>query len=274
MTDEQVEQSTSLAVNLTDHSVADLNSQRTMLRTFIQSQLRQEVDFGIIPGVKSPSLFKPGAEKLCKLFQLGSRIISSDKQIDIQNNFAMFTYQIEVFHIPSGKALAQCEGSVNSQEKKYAEKTIYENGKPKKVPQRVADILNTMQKMAQKRGYVGAVIMATGASDFFTQDVEDMDPRTFQKPPGATQAQGGGVTPNQGAKVAASGAYCEACGVELILSKAGTGWYCPNFKDASKGDHTRMKFTDLEAYKANRAKEVSGEPIPTEVDPNWDDHKL
>lgn len=33
---------------------------------------------------------------------------------------------------------------------------------------------NTLQKMAQKRAYVGAILIATGGSEFFTQDVEDM----------------------------------------------------------------------------------------------------
>lgn len=34
---------------------------------------------------------------------------------------------------------------------------------------------NTMMKMAQKRAFVGAILLATGASEFFTQDIEDMD---------------------------------------------------------------------------------------------------
>ena len=37
----------------------------------------------------------------------------------------------------------------------------------------VADIVNTIQKMAQKRALVAAVLNATNASDWFTQDVED-----------------------------------------------------------------------------------------------------
>lgn len=32
---------------------------------------------------------------------------------------------------------------------------------------------------------------------------------------------------------------CAACGHELKLSKAGTSLYCPNFKDTTKGEHTR-----------------------------------
>jgi hypothetical protein len=39
----------------------------------------------------------------------------------------------------------------------------------------VADIVNTIQKMAQKRALVAATLIATSASEFFTQDVEDSD---------------------------------------------------------------------------------------------------
>ena len=38
----------------------------------------------------------------------------------------------------------------------------------------IADQVNTIQKMAQKRSLVGAVLLAVNASEFFTQDVEDM----------------------------------------------------------------------------------------------------
>lgn len=39
----------------------------------------------------------------------------------------------------------------------------------------VVGLKNTIMKMAQKRAFVGAVLVATGASEFFTQDVEDME---------------------------------------------------------------------------------------------------
>src|SRR5579863_9907958 len=38
----------------------------------------------------------------------------------------------------------------------------------------VADLVNTIQKMAQKRALVAATLIATNASEFFTQDVEDI----------------------------------------------------------------------------------------------------
>ena len=39
----------------------------------------------------------------------------------------------------------------------------------------VADVVNTIQKMAQKRALVAATLIATSASEFFTQDIEDAD---------------------------------------------------------------------------------------------------
>jgi len=172
----------SLAVKFTDKAIADLKEQKIQLVKFVQSQLRKDVDYGIIPGVKNPSLFKPGAEKLANLFQLGSRIAKTDRQVDIKENFAMISHTVEIFHIPTGKVIAQCEGITNSQEKKWRDKAKYVNGqKAGTEPQLVGDVLNTLGKMALKRAYVGAVIMAVGASDFFTQDVEDMP--EFQQQP-------------------------------------------------------------------------------------------
>jgi hypothetical protein len=39
----------------------------------------------------------------------------------------------------------------------------------------VMGLKNTVMKMAQKRAFVGAMLLATGASEFFTQDIEDME---------------------------------------------------------------------------------------------------
>lgn len=41
-------------------------------------------------------------------------------------------------------------------------------------PDDAADMINTLQKMAQKRSLIGATLIATNASEFFTQDLEDL----------------------------------------------------------------------------------------------------
>lgn len=164
MNELEVIESKDLSVRFSDTAVQAMKVQREQLKSFVKSQMIEGVDFGLIPGTQKPSLYKPGAEKLCNIFQLGSRIVGEPIVVmdrDPANAFAMFTYTVEVFHIPSGKAIAQCQGSANSNEKKYMRKPI-------------GDLLNTLQKMAQKRAHVGAVISATGASDFFTQDLEDL----------------------------------------------------------------------------------------------------
>jgi hypothetical protein len=39
----------------------------------------------------------------------------------------------------------------------------------------VIGMKNTIMKMAQKRAFVGAILLATGASEFYTQDIEDIE---------------------------------------------------------------------------------------------------
>jgi hypothetical protein len=42
-----------------------------------------------------------------------------------------------------------------------------------------------------------------------------------------------------------AGAYCENCRTELVLSKAGTGYYCPRFKEGPE-PHTRFPADQLQ----------------------------
>jgi hypothetical protein len=51
-------------------------------------------------------------------------------------------------------------------------------------------VVNTIQKMAQKRALVAATLIATSASEFFTQDVEDADRSDSGcRPSGTREAQ-------------------------------------------------------------------------------------
>lgn len=61
--------------------------------------------------------------------------------------------------------------------------------------------------------------------------------------------------------VVGSGAFCEACETELLLSKEGKGYYCPKWKDGEKTGvkHTRFPVAKLEEFKSYRA-EAQTEP--------------
>lgn len=176
------------AVKLSDNNSmpvtrADLNSlieKKAVLKDFIRSQLNEGIqgDYAVVPGTNSKSLLKPGAEKLMLLFGLRSEVEKISEILDHNGNFAMFSYKASIFHIKSGIKIAECEASCNSKEKKYATRGEWsKNPQGASVKTQVEtpmyDILNTLMKMCQKRAIVGGVILATGASDFFTQDLED-----------------------------------------------------------------------------------------------------
>ncbi len=180
-------------------SITHMAQMRNALIAFTKEVLVKDQDYGVVPGVQKPTLLKPGAEKLMNLYGLAVEFECTDKVLDLQSKFVAYTYKATVRN-RDGRIVTQCEGSVNSYEPKYryvwTEKVkpsqamqdqlkAEGNGKFRKSsggwvwvertenPDLVG-LQNTMQKMAQKRAFVGAILLATNASEFFTQDVEDM----------------------------------------------------------------------------------------------------
>jgi hypothetical protein len=250
-------------IPITQQDLTALKKQRELLKKFIASQMKEanfknpsaddygEGDYGVIPGTKKKSLLKPGAEKILRLFGLGARNRLADKEIDRAANFAMFTYRCEVYHLRTNVVIAECEGSVNSQEVKYRERTVWRkkklaNGKEVsesvKEDTPVCDILNTIMKMAQKRALIGATILATSASDFFTQDMEaDEDPEMTKQeaaqPPSSEPKAPANGTPSASAPVSDAQEPDDiCCGKKMMVSKypdRETGeypLYCTNCK--------------------------------------------
>lgn len=121
--------------------------------------MREGVDYMTIRGTNKPSLLKPGAETLQRVFGLGVEFTRTDYERADGVLFAAYKCRV-TRTMPTGAVVtvAECEGCAGNDEQKW-----------RKAP------LNTIMKMAQKRAYVGAILLATGASDLFTQDVEDME---------------------------------------------------------------------------------------------------
>src|SRR5712691_3578553 len=95
---------------------------------------------------------------------------------------------------PTGRATWEgwggedCKARSDRQEVRNAQKT----GKPYtwfRVPNDdIFSQVNTLQKMAQKRAMVGAVLIATRASGFLTQDMEDTQEVSDVPPPPQNRA--------------------------------------------------------------------------------------
>lgn len=171
-----------MAINSED--ISRLVGHLEMVKKVVSEVLREGIDgdYAVVPGTdkgdKKPvkALLKPGAEKLMKIFGLGVRFKQVENELDRSENFAMYSYEAEVYHLRTGINIATCEGTANSHEKKYKERSVYKGGVfAGREPTPVTDILNTLKKMAQKRAMVGAVILATAASDYFTQDEEEIE---------------------------------------------------------------------------------------------------
>jgi len=152
------------------------------------------VHYGIIPGCKLPSLYKAGAEKLAMTFRLGSEFEELPGSVE-SDSFICYKINCKLFYIPTGNVVGNGRGVCNSKEKKYRTRMVYANkatpeekaiGREEErtgdkgpykvliVPQDPWDVQNTIYKMACKRAMVAAIINATGASDIFSQDVEDL----------------------------------------------------------------------------------------------------
>ena len=171
---------------MTDNEIVEVSNTSTMLKpdriierskaihAIMKEAMKDGIDYGVIPGCGSkPTLLKPGAEKLLMVFQVAPKVTVTDLSIPPD----VYRYRIQVSLISqSGVYLGDGIGEATSLEKKWHEKrdgTILN----------ASDTCNTILKMAKKRALVDAVLTVLGASDIFTQDVEDMEPeKTVAKP--------------------------------------------------------------------------------------------
>ena len=202
---------------------------------FVSRVLRNDVDYGVIPGTEKRTLLKPGAEKLTTFFGLSTRFELLERIEDWtgeQHGGEPFFYYLYRCQLHRGDLLvAEADGSCNSRETKYRWREArrvcpacsqaaiikgreeygggwlcfkkqggcgakYRDGDEAiesqptgRVPNPdIADQVNTIQKMAQKRALIASVLIAVNASEFFTQDVEDFrevaPPTTPQAPSG------------------------------------------------------------------------------------------
>jgi hypothetical protein len=159
----------------------------------MQAVMLKETHYGVVPGSKKPSLYKPGAEVLCVTF----RVAPTYKIEDLANSDCV-RYRITCTgtHQISGVVLGEGIGECSSNEEKYKwrraicqeefdetpidrRRTKFSKyqGKVEKTPQvrtEPADIANTVLKMAAKRAQVAMTLNVTAASDCFTQDIEDL----------------------------------------------------------------------------------------------------
>jgi len=109
--------------------------------------------------------------------------IMPTSRTDITEGILDFDLEGTVRHARSGSRLGTVHANANSEERRYLNARIPDPDRPDKTPQTIADQKNTILKMGDKRVWVAAALLYTGASEAYTQDLEDSEaPGEQQRP--------------------------------------------------------------------------------------------
>lgn len=170
-------------------------------QTLINQSLKVDQDYGVIPGTgNKPTLLKPGAEKINMLLGTTPEYEFLSETEDFRSG--LFFYKIRCtlikIYVQDGIVakvpVSQGVGSCSTHEKKYRylsvsktqlspdvdvallpwKKDKWGNVKYTIPNPDLADLANTVLKMAKKRAYIDATLQLAALSDIFTQDLEDL----------------------------------------------------------------------------------------------------
>jgi hypothetical protein len=163
-----------------------VNSQMSKLKGLVRSSLKAGLDYGVIPGTgKKPTLLQPGAEKIALMLGITLRHDVTTSQLP--GDHREVTVVSHAILRRTGEEVGDGIGLCSTMETKYRYRKDWDhkvNGRPGVIENRdVADVYNTVLKMAEKRADIDCVKRVAGASEFFTQDLEDMPDYEVQAPP-------------------------------------------------------------------------------------------
>lgn len=140
--------------------VQDTMAKIKQFQALVQKNLKQNHDYGVIPGSTKPTLLKPGAEKILMLMGLTSEYELLERLHDYDRGFFAFTIRAKLYK--GQQLITEGVGHCNTRERKYRQQDPF-------------TLANTCLKMAKKRALVDATLTVASLSDVFTQDLEDMD---------------------------------------------------------------------------------------------------
>jgi hypothetical protein len=158
---QKVEHNTMLQID--DEAIKNIKHQYDLFRKLQKEVLEENVDYGF-PAKKrtesqKPSLYKSGAEKLIRLFNLTPEF-EIIKEIEAER-FIMYKFVCRL-KTQDEHIIGIGYGACNSKEKDGWNKNPWV-------------FQNSILKIAKKRSLVDAVLTGLGASNVFTQDLEDME---------------------------------------------------------------------------------------------------
>ena len=175
-------------------SPATLTARMGAIQQVMGANMKKGIDYGKIPGTPKPTLFKPGAEKLCTMFRIAPDYEAEDLSThDCVRIRVKCVGKSQLTKEVLGAGVGECsteetkykwrkpvcsqEFDETPEDRRRSKWLTGKGGKAYRATQvrtEPADLANTVLKMAAKRAHIAMVLNVTGATAIFTQDVEDM----------------------------------------------------------------------------------------------------
>lgn len=176
-------------------TVATIKARVQMVQHVMREVMKKDVHYGTIPGTPKPTLYKPGAETIALAFKFAPRYAIDD--LSDLPELVRYRITCELYSQETGAFIGSGQGEASSDEDKYRWRKAVCQEEFEAVPEdrrRVkwakgqggstyttqqvrmepADIANTVLKMGEKRAFIDAIRTASGCSDMFAQDLEDL----------------------------------------------------------------------------------------------------
>jgi hypothetical protein len=202
-------------------SLKQIGDRVNLVHQVLEKVMRDGTHFGTVPGCGSKKvLLKPGADVLAMTFRLVPQF--SVTRTDLGDGHREYDVTCSMYG-PDGSLLGQGVGSASTMEKKYRYRKDAKGNQAENPD--IADVYNTVLKIAKKRAHIDATLTVTGAADLFTQDLIDEDPEPERKaPPPPTRKAPPPAPTHSVARGSAGAVDAEAVTgvIEAVSTKAGT----------------------------------------------------
>lgn len=177
-----------LAVAPEQKGALEVREQVNQIQYLMRNVLQKGTHYDTIKGCgPKPVLLQPGAEKIAYMFHFVPTY--EVQREDFGNGHRSYDVTCKLTYRDeqgAERVVGYGMGECSTLESKYRYRNEWNNGQKHRIENPdIADVWNTVMKMAKKRAFVDAVKSTTAASDIFTQDIEDMPAYLFGQQPAA-----------------------------------------------------------------------------------------
>ena len=100
-------------------TVGEITAQSMVIHRILNEVMVKDIHYGQIPGTDKPTLFQPGAEKICAVFRLAPKQLVDDLS-EPHNNLYRYRVSCSLYTIQDGLFVGAAVGEASSAEEKYS----------------------------------------------------------------------------------------------------------------------------------------------------------